>query len=81
MNKTKEELLIECITQFEYIDKINKNEQRATTTSLIREIRQVLNLPVVGNCKIYETSMCQHRTSKEGKSVCKISDDNCVYYY
>ena len=47
MNRTKEELLVECITQFEHLDEINESEPKATTVSLIREIKQVLNLPDV----------------------------------
>lgn len=45
--RTDKELLIECVNQLKHIDEIYGFEPLATTTSLIREINQALNIPVV----------------------------------
>ena len=45
--RTDRELLIECVTQLKHIDEIYGFEPLATTTSLIREVSQALNIPVV----------------------------------
>jgi hypothetical protein len=48
---------------------------------LIDDLEKLFAMPaVVSNCKLCETSMCKHRTYKEGKSVCKTNNNNCVYY-
>jgi FPC/CPF motif-containing protein YcgG len=49
MNRTKEELLFECIKQFEHIEDVLGFNRLSTTRSLIREIEQALRIhDVVG---------------------------------
>jgi hypothetical protein len=45
--RTDRELLIECVKQLKHIDEIYDFEPLATTISMIREINQALNTPVV----------------------------------
>ena len=42
MNRTKDELLLECIKQFEHIENVLGYNRLATTRSLINEINQAL---------------------------------------
>lgn len=49
MNRTKDELLLECIKQFEHIENVLGYNRLSTTRSLINEINQALTIPdVVG---------------------------------
>jgi hypothetical protein len=49
MNKTKDELLLECIKQFEHIEDVLGFNRLSTTKSLINEIEQALRIhDVVG---------------------------------
>ena len=45
--RTDRELLIECVKQLKHIDEIYDFEPLDTTTSLIREVQQALNIPLV----------------------------------
>jgi hypothetical protein len=49
MNRTKDELLLECIKQFEHIEDVLGFNRLSTTKSLINEIEQALRIhDVVG---------------------------------
>ncbi len=49
MNRTKDELLLECIKQFEHIEDVLGFNRLSTTKSLIKEIEQSLRIhDVVG---------------------------------
>jgi hypothetical protein len=51
MNRTKNELLLECIKQFEHIEDVLGFNRLSTTKSLIREIEQALRIhDVSGMC-------------------------------
>ena len=47
MNRTKDELLLECIKQFEHIESVLGHNRLSTTRSLINEINQALTIPAV----------------------------------
>lgn len=47
MNRTKDELLLECINQFEHIESVLGYNRLSTTRSLINEINQALTIPEV----------------------------------
>lgn len=47
MNRTKDELLLECIKQFEHIENVLGYNRLATTRSLINEINQALTIPAI----------------------------------
>lgn len=47
MNRTKDELLLECIKQFEHIENVLGYNKLSTTRSLIDEINQSLTMPAV----------------------------------
>jgi hypothetical protein len=44
MNRTKEELLLECVRQFEHIENVLGCNRLSTTKSLINEINQALRI-------------------------------------
>jgi hypothetical protein len=44
MNRTKDELLLECIKQFEHIEDVLGFNRLSTTKSLIKEIEQALRI-------------------------------------
>ena len=44
MNRTKEELLLECVRQFEHIENVLGFNRLSTTKSLINEINQALRI-------------------------------------
>lgn len=44
MNRTKDELLLECIKQFEHIENVLGYNRLTTTKSLINEIEQALRI-------------------------------------
>ena len=46
-NRTKDELLLECIKQFEHIENVLGYDRLSTTQSLIDEINQALTIPAV----------------------------------
>lgn len=58
MNRTKDELLLECIKQFKHIEDVLGYNSLSTTRSLINEINQALAIPaVVGQS---EQLVCDH---------------------
>ena len=58
MNRTKDELLLECIKQFEHIENILGYNRLSTTKSLIKEIEQALRIhDVVGRSKQLNTDL------------------------
>jgi hypothetical protein len=66
MNRTKEELLLECIRQFEHIENVLGYNRLSTTKSLINEINQALRIhDVVGRSE----QLCEglHSTDFNGK--------------
>jgi hypothetical protein len=70
MNRTKDELLLECIKQFEHIEDVLGFNRLSTTRSLIREIEQALRIhDVVGRS---EQLPCQHKhiESSDGCDKC-----------
>ena len=66
MNRTKDELLLECIKQFEHIENVLGYNILATTRSLIDEINQALRIhDVVGQSE---------------QLVCGRNITTCVFY-
>jgi hypothetical protein len=65
MNRTKDELLLECIKQFEHIEDVLGFNRLSTTKSLIKEIEQALRIhDVVGRseqlvCDIEKGTRCK----------------------
>jgi hypothetical protein len=58
MNRTKDELLLECIKQFEHIEDVLGFNRLSTTKSLIRDIEQSLSIhDVLGRS---EQLFCPH---------------------
>lgn len=75
MNRTKDELLLECIKQFEHIENVLGYNRLATTRSLINEINQALRIhDVVGQS---EQLVCDNHKPdlehfmKYSESICK----------
>jgi hypothetical protein len=56
MNRTKDELLLECIKQFEHIEDVLGFNRLSTTKSLIKEIEQAL--------RIHDVSISLERAKK-----------------
>ena len=75
MNRTKDELLLECIKQFEHIENVLGYNRLATTRSLINEINQALRIhDVVGQseqlvCDNHEPDL--EHFMKYSESICK----------
>jgi hypothetical protein len=61
--RTDRELLIECVKQLKHIDEVYDFEPLATTTSLIREVQQALNITDDSNNEALESS-------SDGVTVC-----------
>ena len=60
MNRTKDELLLECIKQFEHIENALGHNRLSTTRSLIDEINQSLTIPaVVGQSEQFNCDYCE----------------------
>jgi hypothetical protein len=67
MNRTKDELLLECIKQFEHIEDVLGFNRLSTTKSLINEIEQALRIhDVVGRS---EQLKCQCKKAKFTRTV------------
>ena len=64
MNRTKDELLLECIKQFDHIENVLGYNRLSTTRSLIDEINQALRIhDVVGQS---EQLKCHHQYVNAG---------------
>ena len=82
MNSTKDELLIDCIKQFEHIENVLGYNRLTTTRSLINEINQALTIPdVVGQSEQLVSFLCQYQKSCEIMHVNKIDAKNFVEQY
>ena len=67
--RTDRELLQECVNQLKHIDEIYGFEPLATTTSLIREGQQALNMPVVSNNEVAVCRYCKQPVSVNGNCI------------
>ena len=71
MNRTKDELLLECIKQFEHIENVLGCNRLSTTRSLIDEINQALTIPaVVGRSEQLVCDYCG-KDKEEGLDHCE----------
>jgi hypothetical protein len=70
MNRTKDELLLECIKQFEHIENVLGYNRLATTRSLINEINQALTIPAI---------VGESEQLKPEPQICYKSNEPCKY--
>lgn len=61
MDRTKDELLLECIKQFEHIENVLGCNRLSTTRSLINKINQALTIPadISSVCDIHKGTRCE----------------------
>ena len=73
MNRTKDELLLECIKQFEHIENVLGYNRLTTTKSLINEIEQALRIhDVVGRS---EQLKCEHKGRRTATELVEYCED------
>jgi hypothetical protein len=73
MNRTKDELLLECIKQFEHIEDVLGFNRLSTTKSLIKDIEQALHIhDVVGRSE--QLCQCDRPTVQHYDRNCKKCD-------
>jgi hypothetical protein len=71
MNRTKDELLLECIKQFEHIEDVLGFNRLSTTKSLIKEIEQALRIhDVVGRSEQLVCDFCEKSKNEEFYTIC-----------
>ncbi len=65
MNRTKDELLLGCIKQFEHIENVLGYNRLSSTRSLIDEINQALTIPrVVGRSEQLVCRDCKYNKAE-----------------
>ena len=76
MNRTKDELLLDCIKQFEHIEDVLGYNRLTTTQGLINEINKALTIPDV---VLPKGKLCDHKFKdltfiRDRQIVCKCGD-------